>query len=159
VVLLLASPALAAAPAIRRDILVVVHDIPLPGNGTFFHLEPEVILANEGSLATVTFQNPAANSQASDLYFDGYHAGGKAYLASPGESVSFSFPLNRSGSFAFYSDIPGQREGGAHGTLVVNATVESTVVPPYLPFAIGGLIVALFAGLIAVALHLGRTEP
>lgn len=81
-----------------------------------FKYSPAGIEANVGDTITLTLTNKGKMRH--DLVID--ELGVKTKLLSPGESQTIEFVVEEAGQYVFYCSIPGHRESGMEGKLVVN---------------------------------------
>jgi plastocyanin len=90
-------------------------EVSAPKDGSFA-FTPNKLDAQTGPL-TIEFTNPAAVSHDLIVEQDGAELGRTDLIADGGtDSVSFG---SKAGSYTFYCDVPGHREGGMEGTLTV----------------------------------------
>lgn len=84
--------------------------------GTEFRYTPSAIEVSQGEKVRIIFEN--AGDTLHDLAIDGLDI--KTELIAPGNTDVLEFTAGESGTFAFYCTVPGHREAGMEGTLVVS---------------------------------------
>ena len=90
-------------------------EVAAPANGDFAY-EPSELTAKAGAV-TIDFDNPATLSHDVVVEDENGQELGKTDLVSQGEA-STTVDL-QPGTYTFYCDVPGHREGGMEGTLTV----------------------------------------
>lgn len=70
-----------------------------------------------GSVVQVTLQNHGGGEY--DIYFPDFEA--KSERVAGGSSTSIVFVADKEGEFVYYSTVPGHREAGLEGRIVVTA--------------------------------------
>lgn len=91
-------------------------DLAAPEDGSFAY-EPDTAEATAGTV-TVNFDNPAALSHDVVIEDESGAEIGKTDLIS-GSTTSTTVDL-QPGTYTYFCDVPGHREGGMEGTLTVN---------------------------------------
>lgn len=100
----------APAAAATQQIHVFLHSEPL-------HIAPEAMSGAVGDVLELTVENPVEGTGPHDLVVDGY--GVRTPLLDPGNSVPVTVALDKAGTYEYYCSVPGHKEGGMVGTLVV----------------------------------------
>ena len=85
-------------------------------SGSEFKYEPATISARVGQQVTVTYTN--VGQYPHDFVIDELDV--RSQTIKPGETATFSFVPNKSGSFSFYCSLPNHLERGMRGTITVN---------------------------------------
>jgi len=85
-------------------------------SGSEFKYEPATISARVGQQVTVTYTN--VGQYPHDFVIDELNV--RSQTIKPGETATFSFVSNKSGSFSFYCSLPNHLERGMRGTITVN---------------------------------------
>lgn len=120
---LLSSPARAAPQTLEMQ--VYIHDNPL-------HLLPERFNAHEGDTLKVHIQNLGAGQHTVVFCGDGAEPESTCKdrwafaVLQPGQEANLTVPAKRAGTFEFYCDIPGHKQGGMRSELVIQSTGEKT---------------------------------
>lgn len=83
-------------------------------SGGNFYFTPNAITVNKGDKVTFILENVAG---VHDLVIDELKV--KTPVIQTGGTATVSFTASKSGSFVYYCDIPGHRQKGMFGTLVV----------------------------------------
>lgn len=139
---LLSSPALAAPQTLEME--VYIHDNPL-------HLVPERFNAHEGDTLKVHVQNLGAGKHTVVFCGDGVEPESTCKdrwafaVLQPGQEANLTVPAKRVGTFEFYCDIPGHKQGGMRSELVIQSSGEKTKSVPGLDAAPVMIIAALLA--------------
>ncbi|MFO7966590.1 MAG: PQQ-dependent sugar dehydrogenase [Archaeoglobaceae archaeon] len=89
-------------------------------NGTEWMFEPTNITVVEDSNVTIMFRN--VGSLDHDLYIEGYDV--STDLIPPGTSDTINFVANTSGEFDFWCTVPGHRDEGLEGKLIIQTQEE-----------------------------------
>lgn len=84
-------------------------------SGSEFKYEPAMISAKVGQTVTVTYTNTGKYSH--NFVID--ELGVKSQTIKAGETQTFSFVPDKTGTFAFYCSLPSHREKGMSGVLTV----------------------------------------
>ena len=91
-------------------------DVAAPADGSFAY-EPAELTAPAG-LVTVNFDNPAALQHDVVIEDDAGNEVAKTDLVSEGQAATNA--ELQPGTYTYFCDVPGHREGGMEGTLTVN---------------------------------------
>lgn len=83
--------------------------------GREYFFNPETVEVNQGENVTITFRN--AGSIAHNFTLPAFDA--RTTTIQPGKLASVSFTANQTGEFPFWCSVPGHRQAGMEGTLVV----------------------------------------
>jgi nitrite reductase (NO-forming) len=92
-----------------------VNQLSVQGTDTF-RFEPATITTSLGRATDISLVNVGALEHALVIDEFDYRLGPIA----GGQTTNQTFSPNLAGSFVFYCDVPGHREAGMEGTLVVN---------------------------------------
>lgn len=146
--LLLLALVLAAPVAAAREFeeLVYLHELPQGG----LHVVPELIHASPGDTLTLTVENQGQSPH--DLHFcadagqsatnppsDCRQRGGFTPMLGAGEKAPLTLTTTAPGTYWYYCDIPGHKQAGMAGRLVVSGDeVEEKDAPA--PSAFGALL-------------------
>ncbi|HLE96491.1 MAG TPA: cupredoxin domain-containing protein [Candidatus Thermoplasmatota archaeon] len=109
-----------AATAGTQSIEVLLHD--------YLHIAPETIRATVADLLDLRVTNPAENTAAHDFRLDDFDR--MTPLLNPGQTVAITAVVDRAGTFEYWCSVPGHRDGGMVGTLVVTDAAGPTPHPP-----------------------------
>ena len=94
-----------------------IYDFYFKGvGGTINNLTDPQLNVSLGDHVVITVTDEVADTH--NLYVDGYNVQ-SSDVSSPGASATVSFDATKQGTFAYYCSIPGHREMGMHGSLVV----------------------------------------
>ncbi|MFQ5838135.1 MAG: plastocyanin/azurin family copper-binding protein [Thermoplasmata archaeon] len=85
--------------------------------GKTFCFDLGEISADVGDTIVITLVNAAANNVSHDLKIDEF--GVELQLIAPGEQDSATFTVDSAGTFTYYCSVPGHRQLGMEGSLVV----------------------------------------
>lgn len=94
----------------------VIQPVAVKISGSEFSYAPATISAKVGQEVTVTYTNTGKyphNFVINEL-------GVKSQTIKSGETATFSFTPNKTGTFSFYCSLPNHREQGMVGTISVN---------------------------------------
>lgn len=83
-------------------------------DGGNFYFSPNKITVNTGDTVTINFKNDGGIH---DFVIDDFKV--KSDLITTGKTESFTFTADKAGTFQFYCSVPGHKEKGMVGTLVV----------------------------------------
>jgi nitrite reductase (NO-forming) len=128
------------ASAANIEVTVVAKETGCPA-GKDFCFEPAEIAAEVGDTVTITLVNDANNTASHDLKIDEF--GVMTDLIGPGEQDTITFVVDKAGNFAYYCTVPGHRQLGMEGSLVV---AGETPAGPDITFMIGvtaGVLLAI----------------
>lgn len=90
----------------------------LGAGGTIDHVKNPTLNAAVGDLVTITITDEVGETH--NLYVDGYNVLASD-VSSIGASATVSFGANQQGTFAYYCAIPGHRQLGMEGKIVVGS--------------------------------------
>lgn len=109
-----------------------VHDYYFEGvGGTIANITNPQLNVSVGDHVTIVITDEVADTH--NLYVEGYNVQ-SANVAGAGSSASVSFVADQQGTFAYYCAIPGHRELGMEGSLVVGSGQGgSNSLPPISP--------------------------
>ncbi len=127
------SPAAASTGTGVTDVFhLQVYDYYFMGvGGTINMVKNPALNVSVGDQVTITMTDEVADTH--NLHVDGYNVQ-SADMSTPGASSSVTFVANQQGTFAYYCAIPGHREMGMQGNLVVgNGQGGANVLPPISP--------------------------
>ncbi len=136
-------PAEAQEPQMKLSVTVYGRGTP---EGRFFYEPAEILVATPGILINITFVNDDnVTGVRHDLTLVVSGVQHQTPLLSPGESAFLEFAVNETGSLPYWCSVPGHRELGMEGTLVVG------LVPPEEGDLVEGLpLRAYWIGLIGI---------
>jgi uncharacterized cupredoxin-like copper-binding protein len=100
---------------------IQTHDVPSD------HIQPSMITEVQGTVLTVTVDNPSNSTHSHNVFISGYNAPApqsqmQDWGLQPGSTKSFTVTLDQAGTFPYFSTWPGDQAGGIAGTLVVQAS-------------------------------------
>jgi nitrite reductase (NO-forming) len=90
-------------------------------------LQNPTLVADVGDTVTITLVN--GDGAMHDVVIDELHAVSET-VKGKGNSVTLTFTVSSPGAFAYYCDIPGHREAGMEGTLLVKGPVGAAASSP-----------------------------
>lgn len=108
------------AVAETQQVHVFLHD--------YLHITPETISAKVGDTLQLTIENPLEpeKTEQGKHDLDIPDLGIDMPLLDPGQSVPRTVALAKAGTFEYYCSVPGHKEAGMVGTLVVQGEPEAT---------------------------------
>lgn len=144
-ILALAIPLTPVAAAQTQEHIMYLHEN--------LHIAPPRIDAREGDTLSVQVLN--VGSSPHDVVFCGDAPNGGSTCDDrwaftiqlpPGQSANITVPVKEAGTFEYYCSIPGHKQGGMKGELVVQGTGSGKSTPtPALLAVLAGLAVAALA--------------
>jgi nitrite reductase (NO-forming) len=105
-----------SATAKTIEVTVTAKETGCP-DGKTFCFDPAQIQAEVGDTVVITLVNDPNNAASHDLKIDAF--GIMTDLIAPGEQDSITFTVDKAGTFAYYCTVPGHRQLGMEGSLVV----------------------------------------
>lgn len=146
--LVLAAVLLAAPSANAQDAAPLEQTIYLHEN---LHIAPERINAVEGDEIAARVINVGATPH--DILFCGDGVNEQSTCKDrwsfvrldPGQEANITVPVKKSGTFDYFCSIPGHKQGGMRGELIVQGNEKGNALPSAPWLAIAGLALVAFA--------------
>lgn len=136
------------------DVTITALESGCPAGKTYCFDVTE-IRARVGDSITITAVNDPGNALEHDVQIDEFDV--HVHLHDPGDQDNVTFVADRAGTFTFYCSVPGHRQVGMEGSLIVEGDAPAGISTELLITIVAGIVAAIVVVILVVLWMRRRT--